>query len=480
MTRYFAIIGAMRTGSNLLEKTLAALGDTICYGEPFNPAFIGGPRKVEVLGWDKELRDADPLAFLEAMITAEPKLIPGFRIFNDHNREALRQVLTDPNCARILLRRDPLDSFISLNIAHATDQWILNRHKRRQEARIRFEHKAYAQYCKKLDQHYEDCERVMFEAGRDALRIDYSDLLDRDALQRVASHIGSIGIPPKDAPLLRQNPGHLSTKVENFHEMCEYLDIELVMPPAADLASANDLMMPSHAPLAIAPIPGPAVLPTVALIQRIEARAFGRPHLPRAELIDGITDNSLFRAGKNALDGRHLITVVCHPVRRALGLFMQTLFASSWLGSSVRHDLVKAHPDLMAVDDAQVFDTKVNAILKPAFSTFLDQLAKPPHRPGDAARHASQAQVLTAYRDAGIFPRVIKLEDFIAEAGVLTTRAGADPVPPGQLASIHVLADAPVLDALAFPEAGHLTKIEALWTDDYRAFDYEAALPEAC
>ena len=39
--RYFAIFGAMRTGSNLLERTLASYDGLRTEGELFNPGFIG-------------------------------------------------------------------------------------------------------------------------------------------------------------------------------------------------------------------------------------------------------------------------------------------------------------------------------------------------------------------------------------------------------------------------------------------------------
>ncbi len=483
MKRYFAIIGTMRTGSNLLEKTLAALGDTICSGEVFNPAFIGGPRKTQMFGWDKARRDADPLACLEALVTTEPKLIAGFRIFNGHAPVVLEHVLSDPGCARIILRRDPLESFVSLNIARATDQWMLKRPERRRQARFRFDPDAFADYTAHLDQHYAMCADIMASAGQDAIHIDYADLSDRDVLCRLAAHIGSIGMPPQTPPLIRQNPGHLSTKVENYEEMCTALGMEPSRPPQQSLVSTSDLIKPRHLSIAFAPIPGPAVLPTIALLQRIEVRSFGQPLASRNDLIRGLEDQDLFERGlpdeKSTL-GRNVITAVCHPVRRALGLFAQTLFAPSWRGTSLRHSLITAYPELNDLTEAEAQQGTRDATLRKAFSMFLADLADRPHVPDHASRHASQAEVLKAYRDLGVDPKVIKLENFMAEAGSITMTLGVDPVPPGQVVSIYSFADAPVLDALAFPEVAHLKAIEDLWPDDYLAFGYNAVLPVAC
>ena len=39
--RYFAIFGAMRTGSNLLERSINQFPGLHCHGELFNPSFVG-------------------------------------------------------------------------------------------------------------------------------------------------------------------------------------------------------------------------------------------------------------------------------------------------------------------------------------------------------------------------------------------------------------------------------------------------------
>ncbi|MEL7131520.1 MAG: nodulation protein NodH, partial [Pseudomonadota bacterium] len=42
---YFVVFAEMRTGSNFLEANLNALDGLSCYGEAFNPGFIGYPKK---------------------------------------------------------------------------------------------------------------------------------------------------------------------------------------------------------------------------------------------------------------------------------------------------------------------------------------------------------------------------------------------------------------------------------------------------
>ena len=54
--RYFAILAMMRTGSNLLEQIITGLPGAHCFGEAFNPHFIGGAKKTEMMGVTMQMR----------------------------------------------------------------------------------------------------------------------------------------------------------------------------------------------------------------------------------------------------------------------------------------------------------------------------------------------------------------------------------------------------------------------------------------
>ena len=59
--RSFVIFAGMRTGSNLLEATLNA-HDVACFGEAYNPYFIGWPDQQTLYDMTLADREADPLA----------------------------------------------------------------------------------------------------------------------------------------------------------------------------------------------------------------------------------------------------------------------------------------------------------------------------------------------------------------------------------------------------------------------------------
>ena len=113
----------MRTGSNFLEANLNSFDGLACHGEAFNPHFIGYPNQDTILGLTQKQRDAEPQGLIDA-IKAAPGL-NGVRFFNDHDSRVLDICLTDPRCAKVILTRNPVDSFVSWKIAAATGQWKL-------------------------------------------------------------------------------------------------------------------------------------------------------------------------------------------------------------------------------------------------------------------------------------------------------------------------------------------------------------------
>lgn len=342
--RYFVIFGAMRTGSNLLERTLEALGDTVCHGEAFNPSFIGGPMKVDPQGWTPATRDAEPLSFLADLLRRDDRL-SGFRIFMDHTEAVLRHALTDPNCARIILSRDLLDSYISLKIARETDQWVLRYPRRRISTRVRFDPEEFADYRAAMTAYYAWMDNVMTEAGTAALRIDYADLANREAMSHVARHIGSTGEVPATAPLLRQNPGPLSQKVSNYGELCAVLGRDADDPAIDDDALGSkmpEIMAPETGLHAYAPIDGPGFAVGAAFLHWIDRAARGMAELPSGQMLDAALRGDLFpHASAVELEQRVIFTIVCDPLDRVYGLLMDEVFGPGWKHAAIRRALAE-------------------------------------------------------------------------------------------------------------------------------------------
>lgn len=472
--RYFAILGAMRTGSNLLERTLGQLQDTICYGEAFNPSFVSGPRKTEVLGYTVAKRDADPIGFLEHLISAEPTRIAGFRIFQNHSPEAMDYVLSDPRCIRIILTRDPLDSYISLKIAQRTDQWMLNNPRRRTTVRVQFDKAAFETFCQKREAHFTWLDQRLKAHGQDAIRIDYADLENHALLQRLASRIGSSGVVPVEPPIMRQNPVSRAAKVENYAEMCAVLGLDAETAKDDATPFWGSIIRPDQFGVAYAPIMGNAFEPMIALLHRIENRDFDRPKIAAPDLFDRAQRGVLYPEDTQ-LDVP-VITMVSDPFRRLHAAFVSEVFGPGWNFSKLRKALIQHHGEMppprrliqqQAEYPAQMHRRHFTGFLEHVAETFgsgEEGLLRPEWKPQSDAIEAHREQ-----REITIF----KHEDFTDAANWLTDLMKLRRFPRGQINGMRQARQQALvpIQEVAIPEL--TSTVKALHSVDYDQFGYQ-------
>ncbi|WP_377191921.1 nodulation protein NodH [Ruegeria meonggei] len=212
---YFVVLAAMRTGSNLLEANLNALDGVTCHGEAFNPHFIGRLKSDSLLDISLEDRDSDPQRLIGAIKSA-PGALNGFRFFQGHDPRVLEPVLSDPRCAKIILTRNPLDSYISLKIARETKQWQLKNIKRRRDARIEFDPKEFESYLDQQQGFQLTILHQLQDTGQTGFYIAYDDLNRLDALNGLAAWLGiTARLTAIDDTLKPQNPDPTLSKVTN-------------------------------------------------------------------------------------------------------------------------------------------------------------------------------------------------------------------------------------------------------------------------
>ncbi|MRX50921.1 hypothetical protein GI374_10775 [Paracoccus sp. S-4012] len=310
--RSFVIFAGMRTGSNLLEATLNGVKRVTCFGELFNPYMLGWPGKEEIKGITAAERDADPQRLLRAVFTA-PNL-NGFRYFHDHDPRVFDAIMDDPACAKIVLTRNPVDSYVSTRLAWETNQWKLNETETPIRAAITFDP---AEFRETLDQNTDFLERVQHRlqaSGQAGFWLGYDDLRDPKVMTGLLHWLGRTDLaqvlPASDQ--VPQNPREMAEKVANFDEMQGELarldpfqlhrlpNFEPKRGPSVPTFVAAD----AGAGLIYQPIMGG---PTA----RIEAwlRGFG-------PLTRDFTQASL-RQWKRAHPGHRGFTVLTHPLDRA-------------------------------------------------------------------------------------------------------------------------------------------------------------------
>ena len=215
---YFILLAEMRTGSNFLEANLNDLEGVTCLGELFNPAFVGHPKTEHCLGITLEQREQDPFSMI-ARVKAAGDLC-GFRYFHDHDPRVLNDCLADPRCAKIILTRNPVDSFVSWKVAQATGQWKLTNATHAKSAPITFDPAAFAAHLEQLQAFQLRILHALQCTGQTAFYLAYEDLRDVDVLNGLAAYLGvAARLSNLNKKLKKQNPEPLEDRVQNFDVM---------------------------------------------------------------------------------------------------------------------------------------------------------------------------------------------------------------------------------------------------------------------
>ncbi len=214
----FVVLAEMRTGSNLLEAALNQLAGVTCHGEAFNPALIGYPDRAALLGVSRTERDRDPMMLWDRIRSAPG--LNGCRYFHDHDPRVLEPMLADPTCAKIILTRNPIDSYISLKIARATGQWKLGDARNRKSAQAVFDAPEFETHLAQLQDFQILLLHELQVSGQTAFYMDYDDVQDLAVLNGLATWLG-VEARHQDLPanMVVQNPGAIAYKVRNFPEL---------------------------------------------------------------------------------------------------------------------------------------------------------------------------------------------------------------------------------------------------------------------
>jgi LPS sulfotransferase NodH len=368
----FIIFAGMRTGSNFLETNLNAVGGIRCYGEAFNPHFIGYPKRGDILGITQTDRDRSPMRLIEA-IRNQDDALGGFRYFHDHDPRILDEVLDDPRCAKISLTRNPIDSYVSTKIARTTGQWKLTKQGARKSDRAMFDADEFAAHLDEIRMFRRLVTGRLQRTGQTAFHVDYEDLRDVRVINGVARYLGVPGrLDTLDATMKVQNPAPLSEKVENFAEMeaalaaLDPFDLGRSMGHERQLGPrVRHYVAAQTIPLLFLPIDGGPTDEVTAWLSAIKTEQMGA-------IETGMNQRDL-RAWKRNRPGHRSFTVLRHPVARAHRLFCDRILSRGPDSlPQLRRTLVRHH-GLPVPEDGIDGDWDV-AKHRVAFARFLEFL----------------------------------------------------------------------------------------------------------
>lgn len=410
---YFIIFAEMRTGSNFLETNLNAYAGLTCHGEAFNPHFIGYPNRTEILGITQPMRDTNPARLIEAIKHGTDGL-GGFRFFHDHDPRVLDIALSDPRCAKIILTRNPVESYVSWKIAQATGQWKLTNVTKRKDADAVFDRVEFETHLAALQEFQVQLLHALQITGQTAFYVAYEDLQDVAVMNGLARFLGiAQQLDSLDDSLKKQNPEPLSEKVRNFDQMADAL---------ARLDRFNLTRTPNFEPRRGAAVPGYVAAKRTPLlflpirsgpedvVQRWLADLDGAGV---DELQSDFTQKTL-RQWMRGHPGHRSFTVLRHPAARAHAAFCdRILMKGPGHFAEIRRVLRKSYG--LPIPEGQPDASYDRATHSAAFVVFLEFLKA--NLAGQTtvrvdASWATQMQVLQGYAQF-VLPDMILREDEI-------------------------------------------------------------------
>lgn len=411
----------MRTGSNFLEANLNAIPGIACHGEAFNPFFIGKKDQTEMFGVTLAQREADPALLLRRMRDRTPGL-SGFRYFHDHDPRLFDLVMDDPRCAKIILTRNPLESYVSLKIAQATGQWKLTHPKDLKQAKARFDAPEFITHLDQVQEQQIRLLRALQTRGQTAFWIDYEDIPDLAVLNGLAAFLGVEGrLEAVDTSLTVQNPGPLAEKVTNpaaMEQALAKLDrFNLARTPNFEPrrhAAVPTYLAARDAPLLFLPIKGAPQQPVLDWFATLGG-------------VEGDFTHKTLRQWRRAHPGHRSFTILRHPLDRAHRAFRA--LETGPLPPDHRKQFARLHGIHLPPPDQPFTDPAERRTAFLAFLRFLKRNLTGQSSFKTDAAWATQSAILQGFAQQQP-PDLILREDRLAEGLAFLAAEFGLPAPP--------------------------------------------------
>ncbi|MFK7745072.1 MAG: nodulation protein NodH [Roseobacter sp.] len=465
----FVIFAEMRTGSNFLETNLNALAGVSCHGEAFNPHFIGYPSTPTLLGMTHAARDENPQVLLD-MIQGSDGL-GGFRYFHDHDPRILDAVLRDPTCAKVILSRNPVDSYVSWKIAQATGQWKLTDVKRRRAAKAHFDAADFEAHVGAMETFQQHVTRQLQTTGQTAFHLTYDDLQSVDVINGLAAFLGiEDRLANLDQSLKVQNPKPVGEKVSNPEEM----EAALAARRGVDLGH-----LPSFEARRVAAVPT-YVRCVKAPLMYMPLRSGPYDAVTSwMAALDGVTRDALptkmsqktVRQWKRAHKGHRSFTVLRHPVARAHHAFCSHILGTGpQVYAAIRQTLVRRYDLPLSEDGPDAsYDTVQH---RTAFKAFLRFLG--PNISGQTAIRVdaawcTQSQAISGFGNFALPDLILREDEIQTQLPELAKRTGYD----GTIGVPDITEDQPFSLADIY-DAEIETLAASAYQRDYMQFGFKA------
>lgn len=420
----FVILAGMRTGSNFLEANLNEYPGLHCHGELFNPHFIGHAGKTSLFGMTIEEREADPLALVR-LVRRKTEGLAGFRLFDDHDPRVLQAVLADPAVAKVVLSRNPLESYVSLKIAGETGQWRLGDMRHAKSARIAFDRAEFAEHLARTRSHQDGVLRQLQVTGQTGFFLTYEDVGEIEVMNGLARFLGvTEERKATSAKTKKQNPDDLEAKVTNYAEMVASLSgvdpFDLGRTPVFEPRRGPivpQFLAAARAPLLFMPLKGGPTASVSDWLGRLDGVDVAR--------LPGNFSQKTLRQWMREREGHRSFAVLRHPVRRLHEAFCRHILATGAEPfHEIRETLRKTYK--LPLPDRAGHDVAAHRAAFLAFAKFIaGNLAGQTSVRIDSA-WATQAAILQGMAQFALPDRLLREDELARDLPHLAAEIGRD------------------------------------------------------
>ncbi|MEM5469444.1 sulfotransferase family 2 domain-containing protein [Celeribacter marinus] len=428
---YFVILAEMRTGSNFLEATVNSYPGLTCWGEAYNPAFVGKANSDKMCGVSKAQREQNPNTLLEAM-KSNTEGLAGFRFFHNHDPRMFNHFMDDPKCAKIILTRNPLESYVSKKIADQTGQWRLGDLKDARTAKVTFEKREFETMLDAIKTFQVELQRRLQVSGQTGFYINYEDIKDIEVVNGLARFLGvDVEQHTTSQQTKVQNPSQLKDKVNNFAQMVtELSDVDhFNLASTPNFEPRRGPAVPSYVAAANAPLlylpvrsgPEATVRDWMCALDSVE----------QSDLTIGFSQKTLRQWKRRAKEHRSF-TVISHPVARLHRAFCTQIVSTGEESFGEIRDVLRTTYKVDVPADG-VTDGYSKEQHKAAFLAFID-FVKGNLNAQTSVRvdpsWASQSEIIKGFSEFSMPDMIVREETLERDLTCLARAVGIDPILP--------------------------------------------------
>ena len=224
----FVILGLQRSGTTFFRRALDDHPDIACHGELFRPGRVStlGPPVPKGAMPDKTGRDADPVGYMDRLLSFYDQGFVGFKLLLAHSPPVLREVCERRYRLIALKRENALAKYSSLAIFLAMkgsgDRFTRPANLGPEAVKATFEAAGFERFQATEAARWSVFDAIRARCDPPLLDLDYAEISWGDGFDRALDFLGAAR-RRLDAGIVKQNSTDIVSRFSNPDQVRDYL-----------------------------------------------------------------------------------------------------------------------------------------------------------------------------------------------------------------------------------------------------------------